>query len=244
VTDVQPNFVFDAPVPAAVRQAANPYLRVVSEKVADGVWYVTGGSHHSVLIEMKDHMVVVEGPLNDDRAMAVVMEARKLAPAKPIHYVIASHNHFDHSGGLRAFSSLNVTLITHESAKAFFESAFARPATVSPDRLAKSGTRGVVEGVRSKRVLSDGTRTVEVHHIAGNLHADDLLMVYLPKEKLLVEADVFTPVAQNAPPPSPTNPNTVHLADQITKLGLTVDQILPLHGRIVPLAELKRTIGR
>jgi glyoxylase-like metal-dependent hydrolase (beta-lactamase superfamily II) len=244
VTDVQPNFVFDAPVPASVRQAANPYLRVVSEKVADGVWYVTGGSHHSVLIEMKDHVIVVEGPLNDDRAMAVVMEARKLAPAKPIHYVIASHNHFDHSGGLRAFSSLNVTLITHESARPFFEGAFARPATVSPDRLAKSGTRGAVEGVRSKRVLSDGTRTVEIHHITGNLHADDLLMVYLPKEKLLVEADVFTPVAPNAPPPSPTNPNTVHLADQITKLSLAVDQILPLHGRIVPIAELRRTIGR
>ena len=243
VTDVQPNMAFDAPVPAAVRQAANPYTRVTSEKVADGVWYVTGGTHHSVVIEMKDHAIVVEGPLNDDRAMAVVMETRKLLPAKPIHYVIATHNHFDHSGGLRAFAALNVTVIAHESARPFFEQAFAAPATVSPDRLAKSGIKGNVEGVRSKRVLSDGTRTVEIHHMAGNLHADDLLMVYLPKEKMLIEADVFTPPAPNAPPP-PLNPNTVSFADQITKLRLAVDQILPIHGRIVPLAELHKTIGR
>ena len=243
VTDVQPNMAFDAPVPAAVRQAANPYLRVTSEKVTDGVWYVTGGSHHSVVIEMKDYAIVVEGPLNDDRAMAVVMEARKLVPAKPIHYVIASHSHFDHSGGLRAFSSLNVTVITHESARGFFERAFEAPATVAPDRLAKAGRRGAVEGVRAKRVLGDGTRTVEIHHIAGNLHADDLLMVYLPKEKLLIEADVFTPPAPNAPP-APPNPNTVSFADHVAKLRLAVDHILPLHGRIVPFAELQKAIGR
>ena len=97
-----------------------------------------------------------------------------------------------------------------------------------------------MEGVRDKRVLTDGTRTVEIHHIAGNLHADGLLMVYLPKEKLLSEADTYTPPPPNAPPPVPSNPNTVNLADNIARLGLAVDQLLPLHGRIVPLAELHK----
>ena len=244
VTDVQPNMVFDAPVPVAVRQAPNPYPRVTSENVTDGVWYLTGGSHHSVRIEMKDYAIVVEGPLNDDRAMAVIMEARTLVPAKPIRYVVATHNHFDHSGGLRAFAALNVTTITHERARPFFERVLAAPATVSPDRLAKSGRSGAVEGVRAKRVISDGTRTVEIHHIAGNLHADDLLMVYLPKEKLLIEADVFTPPAPNAPPAPQINPNTVAFADHVGKLGLAVDKILPIHGRIVPFTDLGKAAGR
>ena len=91
---------------------------------------------------------------------------------------------------------------------------------------------------------SDGSRTVEIHHIAGNLHAEDLLMVYLPKEKLLVEADVFTPLAPNVTPPTPPSPFTVGFADHLGKLGLVVDRILPLHGGIAPLTELKRTIGR
>ena len=94
------------------------------------------------------------------------------------------------------------------------------------------------------RVLTDGTRTVEIHQIAGNLHDDGLLLAYLPKEKLLSQADTYTPAPANAPPPAAVNPNSVNLADNITRLGLAVDQLLPLHGRLVPLAELYKAIGR
>jgi hypothetical protein len=71
-----------------------------------------------------------------------------------------------------------------------------------------------------------------------------MLMVYLPKERLLIQADAFTPGPANAPPPTPPHPFTVNLADNIARLGLNVDQLLPLHGRIVPLTELHRAIGR
>ncbi len=243
VSEVRPNVAVDIQVPDSIRQAANPYARVTTQMVADGVWYLTGGSHHSVVIEMKDHVIVVESPLNDERALAVLAEARSLAPNKPIRYVINSHHHFDHSGGLRAFAAEGATVITHESNRAFFERALAAPATMTPDRLARSGRKGTVEGVRDRRVLSDGARTVEIHHIAGNLHADGLLLVYLPKEKLLSQADAYTPGPPNAPRATVVNPNSVNLADNITRLGLAVDQLLPLHGRIVPLAELNKAIG-
>jgi glyoxylase-like metal-dependent hydrolase (beta-lactamase superfamily II) len=244
VTDVRPNAAVDIAVPDSIRQATAPYARVASEQAADGVWYVTGGTHHSVAIEMKDYVIVVEGPLSDDRTLAVIGEVRKLVPAKPIRYVINSHQHFDHAGGLRGFAAEGVTVITHETSRAFFEKALAAPAIITPDRLAKSGRKGTVEGVRDKRVITDGVRAVEIHHIAGNLHEDGLLMVYLPKERLLIEADAYTPAPPNAPPPTVVNPNSVNLADNITRLGIGVDRLLPLHGRIVPLAELHKAIGR
>src|SRR5262245_11038920 len=244
VTDVRPNARVDIQVPEPVRQATRPYARVTPQKVTDGVWYLTGGTHHSVAIEMKDHVIVVEGPLNDDRAMAVITSVRELVPAKPIRYVIASHHHFDHSGGLRAFASVGVTVVAHESDRAFLTQALVAPATLSPDLLAKSGRKAQVEGVKERRVMSDGTRTVEIHHIAGSPHEDGMLMVYLPKEKLLIQADVFTPAPPNAPPPATPNPNSVNLADNIARLKLDVDQHLPLHGRIVPMAELNKAIGR
>ena len=112
-----------------------------------------------------------------------------------------------------------------------------------PDHLAKSGRKGAVEGVRDKRVLTDGTRTVEIHHIAGNAHDDGLLMAYLPKEKLLVEVDVFTPPPANAPPPARPLNFTVNLAENLKRLGLTPDLLLPLHGRIVPVADLNKAVG-
>jgi glyoxylase-like metal-dependent hydrolase (beta-lactamase superfamily II) len=243
VTEVKANAAADIPVPDSVRQAGNPYAKVTTQKAADGVWYLTGGSHHSVVIEMKDHLIVVEGPLNDDRALAVIKEARTLVPNKPIKYLVVSHHHFDHSGGVRAFAGEGVTLITHDASRPYIERIVAAAATVSPDHLAKSGKKAAVEGVRDRRVLSDGTRSVEIRQIAGIQHADDMLMVYLPKEKLLIEADAYTPPAPNTAPMSPPSPFTVSLTENVKNQGLAVDQILPLHGRMVPVAELYKAAG-
>ncbi len=201
VTDVRPNVRVDIRVPDAVRQATKPYARVTSEAAAAGVWYLTGGSHHSVVIEMKDHVIVVEAPLNDERAVAVLAEARRLVPGKPIRAVINTHHHFDHSGGLRAFAAEGIPVITHETNRAFFETSLIAPATMTPDRQQAARRSVVVEGVGDKRVLTDGERTVEIHHLAGNPHADGLLLVYLPRERLLIQADAFTPGPPNAPRP-------------------------------------------
>jgi len=243
VTDVQPNLAVDIAVPDPIKQTPAPYGKVATQMAADGVWYITGGSHHSVLIEMKDHVILVESPLNDERAAAVLAEVKNLVPNKPIKYVIATHHHFDHAGGLRAIAAEGIPVIAHDVNKAFLEKALAAPATIRPDRLAKSGKKGTVEGMRDKRVLTDGTRTVELHNVAGNNHHAGVVMVYLPKEKLLVEADVYNPPAPNAPPPATVNSNWVNLSDNIKRLSLAVDQILPLHGRIMPLAELHKSIG-
>ena len=243
VSDVQPNVAVDLSVPDPIRQTPTPYARVTTQMVADGVWFLSGGSHNSALIEMKDHAILVESPLNDDRAAAVLAEVKSLVPSKPIKYMVATHHHFDHSGGLRAIAAEGVIVIAHDVNKAFLEKALAAPATISPDRLAKSGKKGVVEGMRDKRVLTDGARTVELLHIAGNTHHSGLIMAYLPKEKILVEADAYTPLAANAPPPLAANPFTVNLAENLKRLNLAVDQVLPLHGRIVPIAELHKAIG-
>ena len=186
--------------------SARRACKVETDKVADGVWYLTGGTHHSVLVEMNDHLVVIEGPQNDARATAVIAEVKKTVPNKPIKYVVNTHHHFDHAGGLGPFVAEGAIVITHDVNKAFFEQSLAAPRTVQPDKLAQSGKKATVEGMQDKRVLSDGTRTVELYLIQGNMHDDGIIMAYLPKEKLLVEADVYTPAAPNAPPPAQPNP--------------------------------------
>src|SRR5437870_11759261 len=133
VKDVQLNVAVDIPVPDPIRQTPAPYALVTTQMAADGVWYITGGTHHSVLIEMKDHVILVESPLNDERAAAVLAEVKNLAPNKPIRYVIATHHHFDHAGGLRAIAAEGIPIIAHDVNKSFLEKAFAAPATIRPD---------------------------------------------------------------------------------------------------------------
>ena len=241
VGNVQVNQPSGITVPDNIKTAAE---RVTSEKVADGVWFLAGGSHNSVAIEMKDYMVLVEAPLYDGRTAAVIAEVKKLGGVKPLRYAINSHHHFDHAGGLRAAAAEGATLITSAEAKTYFDKAFANPNSISPDLLAKSKKKAKIEGVNGKRVFSDGSRTFEVHFIQGGVHADGFQMVYLPQEKLLIEADAYTPLPPGAKPPATPNGNHVNLIENIEKLKLAVDKILPLHGRVVPLAELYSTAGR
>ena len=244
IKEVQLNAPTDIAVPELIRVFAE---RAASERAADGVWFIGGGSHNSVVIEMRDHVILIESPLYDGRAAAVIAEAKRLVPGKPIRYVVNSHHHFDHSGGVRAAVSEGATLITSAGAVPFFQRALANPNTIKADMLGRSGNSGKaakVEGVNGKRVLTDGSRSVELHLIGDSVHANGFVMAYLPAEKLLIQADAYTPGAPNSPPPAKPNGNHLNLIDNIERLGLKVEQILPLHGRMVPVAELYAAAGK
>ncbi len=245
VTEVEPNAPAGMPAPELVRQFAE---RVASEKAVDkegqGVWFLAGGSHNSVLIEMKDYTVLVEAPLYDGRTAAAIAEARRLVPGKPLRYVINSHHHFDHAGGLRTAVAEGITLVTSASAKPWFDKVMANPNSINPDALAKSGKSATVEGVSGKRVLTDGARTLEIAEITSSVHAQGFLMVFLPAEKILIQADAYTPGAPNAPAPAQPNGNNVVLVQNIEQNKLAVDRILPLHGRMVTMGDLLTAVGR
>jgi glyoxylase-like metal-dependent hydrolase (beta-lactamase superfamily II) len=237
VTSVRANPPLAIAVPENVRNNPAP---VTSEKAADGVWFIGGGSHNSALIEMKDYLIIVEGPQGDPRSMAVMAEAKKLVPNKPIKYLVNTHHHFDHSSGVRAYAAEGVTIVTHELNRPYFERAALNPWSYAPDRLAKSKKKPVFQTMGDNMVLTDGTRSVELYQMIGNTHHDGLIMAYLRKEKLLIEADAFTPGGV----PKTPNPFSVNLEANVRRLNIDVERILPLHGTMVPYGELMKAIGK
>jgi glyoxylase-like metal-dependent hydrolase (beta-lactamase superfamily II) len=244
LTSVEGNAKADLAVPKSVEGAVSPPLRVDIERVAAGVLWLTGGSHHSVAIEMRDHVIVVEAPLNEPRSEVVLAAVKQAIPGKPIRFVVNTHPHFDHAGGLRKLVAEGATVVTHEINRPFFETAWARSRTLGPDSLAQSGKKAAFETFRDKHVLTDGTRVVEVHRIAGSPHHDGFAMVYLPAEKLLIEGDAYTPAAAAAAAAPPaSNPTAVNLYENIRRLKLDVARIAPLHGpRVVALEDLVKAI--
>jgi len=240
VSNVQTNVAVPAmPVPDNIRQAAAPVVRADAQKVAEGVWFIGGGSHNSVAVEFSDHIAMIEAPLNEERSLAVLEAIGKVAPNKLVRYIVNTHHHFDHSSGLRTYIAQGSTLVTHRDNADFYEHVLLSPAprTLAPDRLAMfypnftTSRRPVpIERVNQKYVLSDGVRTLEIHPIQGSTHIGPMLVAYLPKEKILVNADLYTPPAAGAQIPSQAMQGIQTLARNIERLKLDVAQHATLHG--------------
>src|SRR5437660_8649949 len=241
VSDVRTNADLALTVPDNVKAAKIPPVNVTNQKLADGVWFLAGGTHNSVLVEFPNYAVMIESPLNDARAMGIMTEAKKLIPEKPIKYLINTHDHFDHAGGVRYWVAEGATIITQEMNKPFYEQAWKAPRTLEPDHLAQSPKKATLITFKDKYVLSDGGRELDIYRIAGDIHNAVMSMVYLPKEKILVEADDFTPPPPNASLPGPrSHAGTVLLYQDLQQMKLDVATIAPLHGNVVPFSALQQ----
>lgn len=236
VQDVKIDLPAKIDVPEGIR-GAKPKFAV--QKVVDGVWFLEGPTHNSVAIEMKDQIVLVESPMFDGYAEQIFLAANALVPGKKVGTVIATHHHFDHAGGLRYAASEGATLVASSMALPYYEKIFSNPSLIAPDRLARSGQKTAFVGVDDLKVLSDDNQRIEIHQIRDSTHSRGFLMVYLPKNQILVEADLF----QTRPPTSPDLPlpigREVNLADNLDRLKLKVDTILPLHSHALTERELR-----
>ncbi len=275
VTDVKANVpVTTIPVPDVVRAAAVPPVKVESQKLSDGVWLLGGGTHNSTLVEFKDFAVVVEAPQNEARSLAVIEEANRLLPNKLIKYVVNTHHHFDHAGGLRTYLSQGTTVITHESNKQYYLDIMFYPAPreLQPDRMSLyepmymisrrpapietvANFAGGPGGGAAQYVITDGARILEIFHVqdmayeledpslAQGNHSADMLMAYLPKEKILINADLYSPPAPGAPAPVPTAGMRT-LYQNMRKQKLDVVQHVPIHGRVGTNDEFLTIVGQ
>ena len=232
-------------VPAEVR--ANPVPSVSTVEVtelAPGVWNFGGTSHNSVVVEQKGGLLVIEAPLGEERSVAVLAEIQRRFGKRRILGVVNTHAHFDHAGGLRTFVAAGVPVITHEANAAYYRTAWKQPRTLNPDRLAKSKRQPALRTFTDKLLLDDAARPVELHAIRGSGHNDAFAMAWLPVEKILVEADAYTPTPAGAKPPAVVNPLWLNLDENIRRLALPVERIQPLHGAACTLAEFRAALMR
>jgi glyoxylase-like metal-dependent hydrolase (beta-lactamase superfamily II) len=252
LTDVRPNS------PAALEVGANPQrgggpagaapvqaeARPAPERIADGVWFMTPGEEGSILVEFNDHLVMVEGPGNDAQTMAALANAKMLASNKPVRYVINTHHHADHAGGLRAFVAEGIPIVTHDTHERYFQQQiFRNPHTLNPDRLARAPRAPIIETIKDRRVFSDGKMTLELHLLRDQPHSEGLLVAYIPRERLLIQADAFHPRPGAKPLPAPS-PYTINLVENIARLKLDVARVVHVHGGISPFVDVLRAAGR
>jgi glyoxylase-like metal-dependent hydrolase (beta-lactamase superfamily II) len=194
-----------------------------------------------VIVEFRDHIMMLEAGQSEARALAYIAETKKLIPNKPIRYVMNTHPHSDHTGGLPAMVAEGATIITQRNNEAFFEKALNTPRTLLNDTLAKNPKKARVEAVAEKKVYSDGTRTVEMYHVSPVPHSNGLMVAYIPKEKIVFQGDFSLPA-----PGQPGNDHVKALVPILEKLNLDFDRYINVHTSATPQtkADLWKAVGK
>ena len=247
--DIKANVCEDpVPVPDAVRQtpAPNP-AQVNVEKMAEGVYLLGGGPANSYMVEFRDFVAVFEAPLGEARSLAVIDTIAKLAPGKAIRWLIMSHPHFDHIGGIRTYNHIGATLVTHMINLPFINRDVLtyKARTVKPDILSLWPPTEVAEGynyeaIQENFVITDNSRILRVYYVQPLNHVSGMLMAYLPAERIAFEADLFD---THEPPRAAQIPAMRSLMNQVQRMKLDVGTVAPIHGKPVPWSAFVDAMG-
>lgn len=201
---------------------------VTETRPGSDLFFVSGGSHNSLIIERPDHLIVVEPALYESLAQAVIAQIKSRFPGKPIRYVIASHFHIDHGGGVRAFAAEGATVVAGEASRAHFQAILATPHTVFPDSLQNNPRQVEVLAVPASAGLPLSEGAVVVYPVAEQTHAADMVVPFIPAEGLLFVSDLFSPAGATVAAATIPLP----LQQTFSRFALTVTNIAGGHGSI------------
>jgi glyoxylase-like metal-dependent hydrolase (beta-lactamase superfamily II) len=219
-------------------KSATQSLRL--QELAPGVMHVQGGTHNNLLVEMSNYLVVFDAPVSDAQSLWVIDAARQRFPGKPIRYVVMTHHHNDHSGGLRAFVAEGATVVVGQGAAQHYRSVLSAPWTRNPDLKARSLADAQIVEVADKYVLADGKREV-IAYLIDNPHAKGMLMGYIPDAKLGFVTDIWSP---GPPLPPKPNPGLVSVVNAVKKAGIQPERFAGGHGSNAPYSQLTQLVGQ
>jgi glyoxylase-like metal-dependent hydrolase (beta-lactamase superfamily II) len=216
-------------------------------KLADGVHLVERAANGTnvLVVEFADHLMIVEAP--EARAYSRASErtldaVRRAIPGKPVRYLTFTHSHLDHGCGVRAYIAAGATIVTTPGNRAYVDELAKAPYRRVADALALSRRTPVVELIRDKKHrITDGVTTVELYDIGPYWHSDEELIVYLPRQKILYEGDLFTSGTSNEI--GPAQPSGELLLRRIEELGLDVETVVGSHGIARPMADLRKAVA-
>lgn len=183
-------------------------------------------SYNVLAVVFDEYVLIAEAPTGSAATEQVLAKVRELAPNKPVRYLVQSHHHGDHLGGIRGYIAEGTTIVTGATAKPVIEKIAAAPSFLDVDRLQREPRKPQFDLVERTKTFRDARHEVVVHNIGPAPHAKDMLIVWLPKERILYQADLINDGEY------PDNEGTRHLMEKLRALGIEPKTIAGLHGRV------------
>ncbi len=214
-------------------------------ELAKDVYIVEGlanGGYNVLFVAFNDYILAVDAPVSSGVSSQAITLIKETVPNRPIRYVVLSHHHDDHSGGMRAFVAEESRIVTTSANRKYFEQMASASYSLAADALSQERRKPDFELVKRKKIFKDEDHLVEIVNIGPNPHADELFIAYLPNEKILFEADLLA-VPRSGPIP-PASDATIHFAETIKTLELEVETLVGAHGTVGSLANLEAALTR
>ncbi|HEY5824991.1 MAG TPA: MBL fold metallo-hydrolase [Cyclobacteriaceae bacterium] len=156
------------------------------EEIASNIFFVkdleTG--YNATFVNCADHIVILDAPLSSGFSEKTINVIRQKFSNKPIKWVILSHYHNDHIGGLLRFIQQGAGMI---STKVMYDFSI-RTMEESAEFNSKQVEQLAHIEVMKDTLIHDGLTPMRVLRIK-NSHVNDMIMVYFPKQKVLWQAD-------------------------------------------------------
>ncbi len=141
---------------------------------------------------------------------------------------------------MRAFIAEGSTIVTTTGNREYFECMAKAVKTLQPDALTRKPVPIKLETFSGRRVIEDARHRVEVIDIGPSPHANEMLVLYLPREQLVFQGDLMNRTPDKRERPG--NATSAHFLKWIESSGLPVQTILPVHGPTATMAELRRSV--
>jgi glyoxylase-like metal-dependent hydrolase (beta-lactamase superfamily II) len=217
----------------------SPGLRL--QEVSPGVHHVVGGSHNSLIVEMSDFLVIFDAPVTDAQSAWVMSTVKSRFPGKPVRWVVLTHHHMDHAGGVRGLLVDGGTLVVGAPGRAHFQKVLAAPMTRNPDLSARSFAAIQIMEVTQSHVIADSRGRQVMMYVMDNPHAKGMMMGWVPDAKLGFVTDIWSP---GPPLPAKPNPGLVAVVNTVKKAGLQPERFAGGHGSTSDYASLARLAGQ
>jgi glyoxylase-like metal-dependent hydrolase (beta-lactamase superfamily II) len=200
------------------------------------------GGYRLLVADLGDHLAVMESPNGSEQSGRAIERINRQFPGKPIRYVIPTHHHDDHAGGLRAFIANGAIVVTTRGNEAIFRRMSVAPYGIQPDEQSRVQKPIQFLFVDKRLVLEGGGTRLELIDIGPGPHADEMLIGYVPASRFVFQGDLFNTGVGS--PASWGNATTVHFADWLGRNGLAVDSVGGTHSAVRTRAELDASVAR